>query len=292
MPRFMRFRALHRGAIGLFALVACASPAYPQAGENLDQALCRLIETSARARNLPPAFLTRLIWRESSFRPGAVSSAGAQGVAQFMPGTAAERGLSDPFDPEAAIPASAALLADLRARFGNLGLAAAAYNSGPRRVEDWLSARGGLPLETRDYVLAITGREVEDWIGAAKDAPDDAAQAQPCLTIVAAIRQGTGAPKAGSIAEGPLAPWGVQIAGNFSKARALSAFSRVRTRYAGIFDQAGTEAIRPMVIGTRLRSRGTRPFYRVRIGAPDRKGANALCQRLRQAGGACIVLPS
>ena len=90
---------------------------------------------------LPAEFLTRLIWRESSFRAGAVSPAGARGIAQFMPGTAQERGLADPFDPEQAIPKAAHLLADLRRRFGNLGIAAAAYNAGPARVGDWL--RGG-----------------------------------------------------------------------------------------------------------------------------------------------------
>src|SRR5438445_8624770 len=100
----------------------CAAHAAPQpaASETPAQALCRLIETSAARRGLPVEFLTRLIWRESSFRPGAVSSAGAQGIAQFMPGTAAERGLADPFDPAQAIPASAHLLADLHRRFGSL----------------------------------------------------------------------------------------------------------------------------------------------------------------------------
>ena len=53
------------------------------------------------------------------------------GVAQFMSGTASERGLADPFDPATAIPASAKLLAELARRFGNLGLSAAAYNAGP-----------------------------------------------------------------------------------------------------------------------------------------------------------------
>ena len=80
-----------------------------------------------------------------------------------MPGTAAERGLADPFDPEQAIPKSAELLDELRRRFGNLGLAAAAYNGGPARVEAWLAGRGGLPWETRSYVSAITGRGAEDW---------------------------------------------------------------------------------------------------------------------------------
>src|SRR3712207_3557464 len=80
-----------------------------------------------------------------------------------MPGTAAERGLLDPFDPEQAIPKSAELLRDHVRRFGNIGLAAAAYNGGPGRVANWLAVRGGLPEETRSYVLRITGRSAEDW---------------------------------------------------------------------------------------------------------------------------------
>ncbi|HWG04935.1 MAG TPA: transglycosylase SLT domain-containing protein, partial [Beijerinckiaceae bacterium] len=62
-------------------------------GETVEQAVCRLIDAAAQARDLPIGFLTRLIWQESSFRASAVSPAGAQGIAQFMPRTAGERGL-------------------------------------------------------------------------------------------------------------------------------------------------------------------------------------------------------
>ncbi len=98
--------------------------------------LCGLIEAAAGMHDLPASFFTRLIWRESGFRISAVSPKGAQGIAQFMPATAAERGLTDPFDPKQAIPASANLLRQLTNEFGNLGLAAAAYNSGRRRVSE------------------------------------------------------------------------------------------------------------------------------------------------------------
>jgi soluble lytic murein transglycosylase-like protein len=106
--------------------------------ESIETSVCRLIESSGRTQSLPIAFLTRLTWQESSFRPNTISPAGAQGIAQFMPKTADERGLANPFDPEEAIPKSAELLADLKQRFGNLGLAAAAYNAGPLRVANWL----------------------------------------------------------------------------------------------------------------------------------------------------------
>ena len=107
-------------AIALAALVFCLSGAgaHADAGPETDNALatlCGIVEASAKAEGLPAGFFTKLIWRESSFRPTAVSPAGAQGVAQFMPGTANERGLIDPFDPASAIPASARFLNELEA---------------------------------------------------------------------------------------------------------------------------------------------------------------------------------
>ena len=155
-----------RGIMVLLCLFAAMSGAAAEpAIEPLDHAICRLIESSARANQLPVGFLTRLIWRESSFRAAVVSPAGAEGIAQFMPRTAQERGLADPFDPERAIPKAASLLADLRRQFGNLGVAAAAYNAGPARVLSWLRGEGGLPTETRAYVRYVSGRDVEEWTG-------------------------------------------------------------------------------------------------------------------------------
>ncbi len=289
----------------LFALIAFAGPAFAVAsseGETVEQALCRLIEGSAKAQNLPVPFLTRLIWRESSFRVGVVSPAGAQGVAQFMPGTARERGLTDPFDPEQAIPHAAHFLSDLKRQFGNLGLAAAAYNGGPGRVTNWLAGSGGLPAETRAYVIAITGRPAEDWRpnatvelpegGDTKDEkkaekpPAPEAETQTCLQVTAALRiPSRGDRFALPVEGGPAAPWGIQLAGNFSKSLALASFQRARSRYANVIGE-----VRPMIIGTRLRFRGSRAFYRVRIPAESRNAADAVCQKIRNVGGACIVL--
>jgi soluble lytic murein transglycosylase-like protein len=86
----------------------------------------------------------------------------AEGIAQFMPETARERRLLNPFNPVQALPKAAEYLNDMRIQFGNLGLAAAAYNGGPRRVQQWLDGSGGMPQETRNYVLAITGTSVEE----------------------------------------------------------------------------------------------------------------------------------
>ena len=125
--------------------------------------ICNLIETHANRHNLPQDFFARLIWKESRFDPNAVSPVGAEGIAQFMPGTAAARGLQDSFDIEQAIPASAKYLAELKTGFGNLGLAAAAYNAGENRVSRWLDSGGFLPMETENYVLDIMGEPADKF---------------------------------------------------------------------------------------------------------------------------------
>jgi hypothetical protein len=127
------------------------------------ESLCHTLASAAQAHGLPAGFFARLIWQESKFKQRVVSHAGAQGVAQFMPAVAAERGLRNPFDALDALPHSARFLKEHLDNFGNLGLAAAAYNGGARRVMDWLGRRGRLPQETRDYVKSITGHEPERW---------------------------------------------------------------------------------------------------------------------------------
>jgi hypothetical protein len=134
-----------------------------------------MIESTAQANSLPIDFFARVIWQESRFRSDVVgpitpSGTRALGIAQFMPETAAERHLLKPFDPVEALPKSGRFLADLRDEFGNLGLAAAAYNAGPQRVHDFITGARGLPTETRNYVLAITGRSVESWADDRKSA--------------------------------------------------------------------------------------------------------------------------
>jgi len=115
------------------------------------KSICLVLESAARANDLPVEFFARLIWQESRFHPNSVgpitrSGKRALGIAQFMPGTAAERDLLDPFDPLQALPKSAEFLRELRREFGNLGLAAAAYNAGPRRVREWIAGTGPLPV--------------------------------------------------------------------------------------------------------------------------------------------------
>ncbi len=124
--------------------------------------MCRKLAAAAAANDLPLGFFTRLIWQESRFDPAAVSRAGAQGIAQFMPKTAAWVGLADPFDALGAVDKSAQFLRSLRTQFGNLGLAAAAYNAGPKRVEDWLGGRRSLPRQTQAYVRIVTGHAASE----------------------------------------------------------------------------------------------------------------------------------
>jgi hypothetical protein len=275
-------------AAWLAAAPALADPpdAAPSGEESVVQTICRLIDSSALLQDLPVPFLTRLIWQESNFQSDAISPAGARGIAQFMPATAGERGLANPFDPEAAIPKAAALLADLRKQFGNLGLAAAAYNAGPGRVASWLAGAGDLPLETQNYVEIVTRHTVEEWRGpdAAKLTDETVFPAGSCVQMVAKIRVAEPALFARSAF---WAPWGVQISGSFNKAAALRAYQRASVAYASVL--AGVE---PMILGGRLRTRGFRAYYRVRAPAATRAEAEALCAKLHRVGGACVVLRS
>jgi membrane-bound lytic murein transglycosylase MltF len=128
---------------------------------------------------LPVSFFTNLIWRESRFDHEAISRAGAMGIAQFMPDVA-DRLKLDAFDARGALAASGRLLRELLGRFNNLGLVAAAYNAGPKRVFDWLRQKAPLPKETRDYVSIITGQPVEKWVGPKKAVVFDVPRQVPC----------------------------------------------------------------------------------------------------------------
>jgi soluble lytic murein transglycosylase-like protein len=113
------------------------------------------IARAAQRWNVSAALLSAQLYAESNFNPFARSPAGAQGIAQFMPGTAAAYGLRDPFDAEASIDAQAHLMRDLLRRFASVPLALAAYNAGPGAV----AACGCIPPypETRGYVARILG---------------------------------------------------------------------------------------------------------------------------------------
>jgi hypothetical protein len=149
--------------------------------------VCDAVSQAVQTNNLPAPFFIRLLFQESGFKPGIVSHAGAQGIAQFMPETAHRMGLQNPFDPVQAIPAAARFLRDLVDKFGNIGLAAAAYNAGPGRIHSWLAQKSSLPQETQGYVKIITGVPAEHWKGATHVAAATKLPAQaPCKDIVVA----------------------------------------------------------------------------------------------------------
>jgi hypothetical protein len=113
------------------------------------------IGRAAQRWSVSATLLAAQLQQESGFNPNAISPAGAQGIAQFMPDTAAAYGLTDPTDAAAAIDAQAHLMRDLLRQFGSVALALAAYNAGPDKV----AACGCVPPipETRAYVAAILG---------------------------------------------------------------------------------------------------------------------------------------
>lgn len=112
------------------------------------------IERAALRAGVEPELLASLVWAESGFQPGARSHAGAIGLAQLMPGTAAGLGV-DPHDPQQNLDGGARFLAEQLRRFGRPELALAAYNAGPARVE----SAGGIPAiaETQAYVPRVMG---------------------------------------------------------------------------------------------------------------------------------------
>lgn len=245
--------------------------------------ICAIIATEAGSRGLPPGFLARLIWQESRFDRFAISPKGAQGIAQFMPATARERALEDPFDIPSALAGSAAFLDDLLASFGNLGLAAAAYNAGPMRVRRWLAGEVGLPRETRHYVRVITGLTAEDWRQPDIEAPDFALDGddpfdEACTRLASGIRLSPPAEAP------PSHPWGAQVAAHFSRDIALSTYARLQRAYASVLAER-----EPMVVRHRAPARGNRALFAVRIGAETRQEADALCSALRAVDGPCMV---
>lgn len=258
------------------------------------EAMCLMIESAAKANQLPLEFFARVIWQESRFQSDAVgpvtrSGERAQGIAQFMPGTASERRLLDPFDPVQALPKSAEFLSELRGQFGNLGLAAAAYNAGPRRVREWLDGSGYMPQETRNYVAAITGATVDEWARpGTKDRLPDRAPSSSCRELMALLKRAPN-PFVTELEQhvklGADKLWGVQLAAGFNRDRALAMYSRAIKRLSAVIGDQD-----PSLSGKIWRSRGTRTFYQVRIGADTRAAADELCNRIRRAGGACLVL--
>ncbi|RIY00154.1 lytic transglycosylase domain-containing protein [Aureimonas flava] len=277
------------GRAGLVA-VACvalglgtASAAEPKADPRVGR-ICDLIAENAAAVGMAPDFFARLIWKESRFDEGARSPVGAQGIAQFMPYTARERGLADPYDKVEALRHSAQYLRDLRAELGSWGLAAAAYNGGINRVKRWMASGGRLPFETEDYVLSITAqpaawfreeRREAEVAPLVKDlAFPDACRRLPILPTRAVFAMAESA---------PMRPWGAQVAGHPNEAIAVRIYRKLQDRYPGVLG-----GVEPIVMRARPIS-GPRRITAIRVGANSRREADAFCTRYRGVGGSCVV---
>ncbi len=281
-----RHHGLARAALLLCATVWSNAALADPPGRSLPPTIgriCNLIEAEADRNDLPRSFFARLIWKESRFDANAVSPVGAQGIAQFMPGTARLRGLADPFDIEQAIPASAKYLSDLKQSFGNLGLAAAAYNAGENRVSRWLAVGGFLPLETESYVLDIMGEPADaftnrDHAGSFPPLKEGKPFGEACRMLP--VIRSTTIP----MADINIKPWGVQVAGNFRRAAAVSQWQRVKAQFPALL-----KSYEPVV--SRVRTpMGRAGVYAVRIGADNRATADIICSKLRGAGGFCVVM--
>jgi hypothetical protein len=265
---------------------AAQAPAAPFTPHNPPTAddICRALEQDAAENQLPVEFFARVIWQESRFNAQAVSSKGARGIAQFMPATADYRGLVDPFDPIEALKNSASYLHDLKAQFGNLGLAAAAYNAGPGRVAAFLAGHRGLPSETRNYVAIITGWTADEWASPKPPETSETTipQGIPCTRLANLIL----APKAEAQRIAAYVPrWGMQLTANWSESRAWATYRLIQRQYALLIGDREPIVIRSRGIGLGFATR-----YNIRIGDDDRSYLQKFCSKLMAAGGACVVL--
>jgi hypothetical protein len=238
-----------------------------------------VLAAAATTNDLPVDFFNRLIWQESHFKPDAISRKGAQGIAQFMPETARLSGLENPFNPLEAIAKSGQLLRGLRDEFGNLGLAAAAYNAGSGRVRDWLSRRRPLPQETRAYVLLVTGRSVEEWAGGPiNPVAMPSVDILPCNLAVTSTMQS----RPDASPPRPVKPWGVEVVGGPTPAKALARYREWQSKYPAILtDREPHIAIRGII--------GEMGAAQVRVDEDSRVRAEKLCAALKAAGTYCDV---
>lgn len=260
-------------------------------------ALCQVIHEVAAENGLPEPLFTRLIWQESRFRHDAVSRVGARGIAQFMPATAAERGLENPFDPLQALPASGDFLRELVERFGNFGLAAAAYNGGPGRVSRWLAGEGGLPRETRNYVVLITGRTAEHWAEASSGAnahPEafdvSNCEVRPMRAALAELNKPRETPAPADLRTATAKPppirmlWMAVLTSNWSDKKARTTYAKMQKKYPKVLANRT-----PKIEVAKAPGKGKAPRTTVGVAVESRGEAEAVCNRLKEAGASCVV---
>lgn len=245
---------------------------------------CNAIRTFADRHGLNRDFFARLIWQESRFDPNALSPADARGIAQFIPSTAALRGLKDPYNPAEALEHSAQYLAEMVSRYGNEGLAAIGYNGGERRAEGFL-AGGGLAPETVNYVPIITGLNAEDWRDNAPKTHDMRLSKTtgflPACYEMARNRRITALMRP----KPRVKPWGVQVA--FATTEKM-ARTRVGERTASC--RAAVRGEKTDLIYKKNRVTGKKGYYFAQFGRNTRAGAQKLCDTMRRQRCICLVV--
>ena len=146
-----------------------------------------------------------------------------------------------------------------------------------------------MPQETRSYVIAITGASVEDWAGGGRGGKmPSLRRPSNCRELMALLKRAPNpfiAELEQRITLSAAIVWGVQLAAGFSRDRALAMYARAMNWLSAVIGDQD-----PSLLSSVMRSRGTRAFYQVRIGADTRPAADDLCNRIRKAGGACFVL--
>lgn len=247
--------------------------------------VCSTIERAAGQNGLDPHFFARLLWKESLFEANAVSPVGAMGIAQFMPGTADLYDLHDPFNPAQAIHKAAWYLRHLTDVFGNIGLAAVAYNGGENRAARFIARNGGLPYETQDYVASITGFEALRW----RDNPPPEAELKlaldPDMAFRPACEKLAGDRKLREFMIQPkVFPWGVIVASHPSQSGAIQQVARLNRSLRPILGDKQVGYVRKRLTGM------PRAVYTAQVGWDSRREAAAFCNRFKQLGGRCIVL--
>jgi hypothetical protein len=238
------------------------------------------------AEGLDVGFFARLLVARVAVRRLGREPCGRAGDRAVHAGDGRLRGLADPFNPAEAILASADYLKDLEREFGNLGMAAVAYNAGEERAARFLAGETGIPGETRAYVAVITGHGGEAWRDAAAGkgaapAPDLALEPgrpfrEACLEK--AVSRDFPSFAAPAEPEPELLPWGVILAAQGSR----EAAERQAAGLAGLIEGERVDHVRMRVAGQRR--------HVAQVGRETRAEAEELCARIRGAGGACMVL--
>ena len=247
---------------------------------------CNAIQIFADRHGLNRDFFARLIWQESRFDQNALSHANARGIAQFIPSTAALRGLKDPYNPADALEHSAQYLAEMATKYGNEGMAAIGYNGGERRAEGFLEG-AGLASETIDYVPIITGLSAEQWRDAAPENPDfRLSKTKPFLPACYEMARNR---RISSLRVTPpkpvLKPWGVQVSFGTSTTQAKA---KANTQTASC--RAPLKGKKLDMVFKKNRVSRRKGFYFAQYGSDTQSGAQGLCDKMRVSGCACLVV--